>query len=380
MFKINRYIYVILLLLFIFTIGTGCTFFKNKAETETVESKYVPVEVTAPFKKTIYNEILYTGTVHPEKEIIILPKTPGKVSEIMVKTGDSVEEGDTLFTLDKKDMQDQIEQAKIALDGAIANYNMTLEKIETAQRSYERNKQLFEQGSISESQIEQAELAASDKPLKIAQNSVDQARFAYEKSIKALDNMEISSPINGIISSLNVEKGEYALNTQPSAVIINMDNILVRIDVAENIINSLSIEQELSVSIPASSNKPYIGTITFISPTSNERTLLFPVDIKIQNKNHHIKPGMFAHISIKSDIRENVLVVPSDAVVRNNDNNYIYLEQDGKAIQTVIETGMDTGEYIEVLGGLDIKDSIIIKGQSFVKDGDSIKVVGGVVK
>jgi RND family efflux transporter MFP subunit len=153
--------------------------------------------------------------------------------------------------------------------------------------------------------------------------------------------------------------------------------VKVRINAAENIINRLSEGQKAWVIIPAVSNDEYTGIIDSISLSSDERTLLYPVDISVENTDREIKPGMFTRIIIRNDVRENAVVVHAEAVVKESGEDVVYLEQDGMAVQKSVETGMDTGEYIEIITGLDVGDRVIIKGQNYIKDGDSVKVVGG---
>jgi RND family efflux transporter MFP subunit len=368
-------IFLLSVILFAIVMQTGCLFSGNKEQVES--DKYIPVEITEVERKTIYSDVMYTGRVYPDKEVFVVPSTPGKVLEVKVKTGALVKEGDVLFTLDTEDVQNQVEQAQLALNGALANYEMTLEKVEAARKSYKRSKQLYEEGSLSESQLEQAELAASDKPLKVAYNSVEQARFTHQKAVEALDDMTITSPISGMVASLNVEKGEYALNSQPSAVVMDIGVVKIRISAVENIINRLYEGQKASVRIPAVSDEEYTGSISTISPSADERSLLYPVDISVENLEHGLKPGMFARTSIRNDVRENVIVVPAQAVVKESGNDVLYIEQDGRAVQRGVEIGIDTGEYIEIISGLDVGERVIIKGQSFVKDGDIVRVVGG---
>ncbi len=369
---------VVYLIIFTLTFGllTGCGSKGNK-EDAVKEEEYVPVEVGKVEKKTIYNEVTFSGKVHPDKDVMVMPKIMGKVESVNFKVGDKVNKGAILFTLDKEDVEKQVQQAKVALDGAKANYEMTKENIENAKSTLERTRKLYEEGAASETQLEQAQLAASDNSLEAAKASVNQAQVAYEQALDALDNIVVDSPITGIISGVNIEEGEYASNAQPSVTIVDTSKVFVQIDVSENIINQLYKDKKVRVSIPSAFSDDIEGYIDTVSPTPDPMTQLYPIKIYMDNKDNKIRSGMFAQVKLDTDIREDILVVKSEAVVNEDDEEVVYVVNEDKAVLKKVEVGLDTGEYIEIKDGLSIEDKVVVKGQNYVEDGIKVKVVRG---
>ncbi|HZJ82301.1 MAG TPA: efflux RND transporter periplasmic adaptor subunit [Clostridia bacterium] len=410
----DRIIGLMLILFMVLTLSTGCAGKDNvEAESNEQEETYTPVEVSKVNRKTLANITTMNGRISADKDVMLMPTIPGKVKTIKVKDGDPVKKGDVLFTLDEKDIRKQIDQAKASYEIAKANYDMGQEQTNIAQESLERTKaltesilnnarenlentkKLYEVGAVSKSQLDQAELAlqqqeaqlqtqldqaemsASDRVTKLANSQLEQAELAYKQAQDALSNATITSPIDGIVTGISIEVGSMASNAQPSMNVVDMDRVYVKIDVVEGLINQLAKGQEVNVTIPAVSSEPFNVAIDSINPTPDARTQLYPIKICLDNKDGMIKPGMFANVEIPLDVKEDVLSVPSQAVIVKDQKNIVYIVQDDKAIRKEVEIGLDTGIEVEILKGLEEKDTIIIRGHNYVEDGGVVKVVGG---
>jgi len=374
----KRFIAYLLISILTIVLSIGCSPQDDEKPNEiVVEDNYVPVEVADVSVDTIFNEVSFSGKVYPDKDLMVLPKVPGKVTAVNVVVGQNVKKGDILFTLDKEDVEKQVEQARVALNGAKTSYELNKEKIENAKENFERTKKLYEEGAVSQSQFEQAQLAASDKSLEAAQIQVNQAQLAYDQAIDALNNLTVTAPSDGIVSSVNIEVGEMASNAQPAITIVDVNKIFVQINVPENIINEIKTEQEVSVIIESVSKEPIAGKIDSINPAADARTQLYPVKIYIQNPNDMIKPGMFAKVKLNTDKRDNVLVINSEAVLQKNGEKVVYVIENDKAVEKIVATGLDTGSFVEIVNGLKNGEKIIVKGQDFVEDGTTVKVVRG---
>lgn len=399
----------------IITLLIGCTSDKDTVgEEEVQEEKYIPVEVSEVSYTNLANITTMSGNVHANKDIMIVPTMPGKVKTINVKDGDRVKKGDVLFTLDGKDIQKQVDQAKIAYDMAKVNYNMGQDQANLTQDSYERTKELtesvlnnarenlentkklYEVGAVSKTQLDQAEIGlqqqetqmqaqldqaqmgASDKVSELSSIQLKQAELAYKQARDALDNTIITSPIDGVVAGRSIEVGAIASNAQPSMSIVDMDSVYVRIQVVDGLINKLTEGQKVNLIIPAISPEYLNVVIDSVSPVPDPRTQLYSVKIYIKNKGDTIKPGMFANVEIPLEMKNNVLSVPSQSVLIKDEKNLVYIVEDEKAVEKEIQMGLDTGREIEILEGLKENDMVITKGHNYVKNGEAVKVVGGI--
>lgn len=370
-------LFLVTILLMSLVVGCGSKESVNTDKDEAKQEKYVPVAVETVQEKTISKEIIFSGKVHANKEVMVAPKVPGKVASIKNDVGAKVKKDEVLFILDKDDIQKQVDKARTAVDAAKANYIKTKESMENAKANFERTKELFNQGAVSKSQYEQAELAASNSSLDAVKAQYDQAQVGLNQALDSLKDTSVKSPIEGIVSMVNIEAGEMASNAQPAMTIIDMDKVYVEINVTENIINDLYLEQEVVVEIPAAYDEDITGKIDRLSPAADPKTGLYSVRIYIENKEHKIKPGMFSKIKLDTDVRENVIAVKSESVVQDDEKMVVYVVEDNKAVQKEVKIGLDTGTYIEILDGVKKDEKIIVKGQNYVENGSIVKVVRG---
>jgi len=218
---------------------------------EEEKETYIAVEVENAQKQDIYVENIFSGNVYADKDVYVMPKIVGKVEEVRVSIGDLVEKDDVLFILNEDDIQNQVDQARAAYNTALANYERTKEQIESAKDAFARTEELYEEGVVSKAEYDQSKLAASDKSLQTVQAQVNQARIGYNQALEALDNAEVKAPISGTITSINIEEGEYATNSSPSIVIMDMENVKIVVNVTENIINKIYSGKEVTVEIDA---------------------------------------------------------------------------------------------------------------------------------
>lgn len=345
---------------------------------ETVEEEketYIAVEVESVQKQDIFVENIFSGNVYADKDVYVMPKIVGKVEEVKVSVGDFVEKDDILFILNEEDIQNQVDLARAAYNSALANYERTKEQIENAKDAFQRTKELYEEGAVSKAEYDQAKLAASDKSLEAIQAQVNQARVGYNQALDALDNAQVKAPISGTVTSVNIEEGEYATNSSPAVVIMDMENVKIVVNVTESIINKLYPGKEVTVEIDAAELKTQ-AEIETVSDSVNPQTGLYEVKIRVPNDSN-IKSGMFASVIVPTDIRENVIAIPAQAVLQKEDGKVVYTVDGDKAVENTVETGLDIGDRIEITTGLSEGAQVIIKGQDYVSEGTNIKVVRG---
>ena len=369
------------------------------------EEDYTPVEIHKVAVGTIENKIKINGKIAANEEIAIIPKAIGVVTKVNVKLGDPVKKGDTLFVIEQDDIAKSVEQAANAvqmanngvaqaengLQTAKLNYELNKEKIENAQLNLERIEKLYEEGAVSKSQLEQAQLAADGKNLEMlmgqvnqaeiahnqALNQLRQAEIAHEQALSGLGNTVVKAPMDGFISTLNVKEGQIATNSQPAATIVEMDEVCLQINVVENIVNRLQVGQEAEVNVPAAFDDYIASTISYISPTTDIRTQLYAVMIYIDNSDQKIKPGMNGEAKLSMNTVDSAIVIKGDAVLDKGDKKVVFIVEGDIATEREVTVGLDTGDYMEIKEGLKEGENIIIEGQHYVEDGGKVKVVRG---
>ena len=379
-------------------------------------------------KKGIQKTDVYTGRIKSLQEVNVTSKTAGEVEAVYFNVGDKVNKGDILFKLDRRNMQNniealktQIESAQAAINTAQSSYEMSkggqkenqLNQSETAleqvklqyediKKTYEDIKNLFEAGAASKQQYDQLKTAYDQAKLtyestqkthdlmvekilgeneKISKNQLSQALAGknnllvqLKNSEDALNDLEIKSPIDGIVAQRNIDAGEIAGVGTPPFTIVNTDKVYVDIDIPSKTINQIELGQSIEILIEASGDNSYKGVITQISPIADERSFTYPVRIEIENKKGFIKSGMFAKASIELDKIDNALVVPRGALRINGNDKYAYIVENEIVKKVDVEIGIDNGYEVEIKSGLQEGQDLIIKGREYVKEGDKVSI------
>lgn len=313
-----------------------------------VKDDYVPVDVEAVKAQNLSEKINFSGEIIPNSLVNIVPKIPGKVTSVNVDVGAVVSQGNVLFTVDNTDLQAQVNQAKSAVDLAKSNYDNT-------------KKQL---GKTISPELDM---------LKI---QVDQAELSYNQAQNALNDANITSPISGLVSEVNINQGGIASNAQPSVVLIDTNKMYVRVDVPENMIGKIAVGDKAITQIPSVefSNE---GVVELISPMPDTRTQMYFLKVLITDVPETLKPGMFAKVVLDVNPKEGVISVLSDSIIEDGTKKYVFIEQDGIAEKREVVTGIDSGEYTEVISGVTIGEMVLIKGQTYVEDGTKVKIIRG---
>lgn len=340
---------------------TGCGA-KDATVDQPQEEKAVLVETGKVVKGNISSISTVNGKIAADMEVSIIPKMGGKVSEANFQVGDRVHKGDVLVRFESTELQAQLEQARAGLAMSKANY-------ENAKANLERMKSLFDQGAVSQQQLEAAQTA-------VATGSTDSAAAAVQLMEAQLANTVIKSPVGGIVASRTVEVGEMA-GQMPVMTIVDIEKVKVETDVTESAVNKLKVGQKVDVLVSAVGEKPFVGTIDTISPAADSLSNTFPLAIRIENSEHKLKPGMFAEIKLALETKNGVLVLPKQAVIDSGDKKYAYVVENNKAMQKDITTGVEDDLRFEVLSGLKEGELIVLTGQNKLQNETLVTTAGG---
>ncbi|QEK11798.1 efflux RND transporter periplasmic adaptor subunit [Crassaminicella thermophila] len=368
----RKIILIFTAILLITLLSTGC---EKKNKVFAKQEKLIRVKTEKVSKKNLILKTTLSGKIKPFEESSIVPKIPGKVTSVNVEIGDRVKKGDILFKLDQQDMLNAVKQAEAAYNLAVANFNLTKESFENSKRNFERSKVLYKQGAISKQAFEQSKLQASDAKLEAAKASVEQARINLENAKLKLSDCIVKAPISGFITSVGINKGEMASSNMPAVTIANLDTVIIETSISEHLINKVHKGDEVDVFIKSASQKPFKGKISALSPAPTKNGLTYPIKIALDNKDALVKAGMFAEISIVSDKKENIIAIPSDAIVIKDGNEVVFLIDNNQAKEQKVSLGLDNGKYVEILKGLKEGDIIVIKGQNYLEEGNKIEII-----
>ncbi|MEC1772366.1 efflux RND transporter periplasmic adaptor subunit [Schinkia azotoformans] len=388
------------------------------------DSKVVAVEAVKKEKGVEYSRL--SGTLTPKEETIISFEIGGNIKSLQFDEGQFVNSGDVLANLDRRDYELQLEKANAAIQSSNAslsaaqasleeatngariqertqaklNVDRTEEAYKNATADYERMKNLFETGAISaqalegakfnyinaEASYESAKLAYSlieegvrpekEKQIKAGVNQAQagllNAQVSKEQAQLALAKTSLKAPFSGVITAKLASIGELVGPGAPVYKLSQMDTLRVLLPVPDYQIAEWEKGKEVSVDLYGEKKQ---GKVSNVFPSTNQNTGTISVEVEIPNQDHKWFPGQV--VKAETKLKEQLgLFVPVEAVISTGTNNnpYVFLLQDGKAVKTEVTIGKLFDNKLEITSGLSERDRVITKGADRLFDGDSVTV------
>ena len=302
------------------------------------------VTVTTVNAEYVSQLSVYPTTIEADIVNNIAPQSAARISKIFVEIGDKVEVGKTLAIMDEVNL----DKARLQL------INDSIE--------YGRIKQLHEIGATSQSDYEAITL------------KYDVSKKTYKN---LLENTILKSPISGIVTARNYDVGDMYAMTQPLFVIQKINPVKMLINISESQYSQIKKGMEVDITTEAYGDQVFKGVVDLIHPTINAMTHTFAVEVKYANKDLALRPGMFARVTVNYGDNFRV-VVPDRAVLKQvgSGEQYVYvLNADGTVTYTVVELGRRMGNRYEVISGLDDNATVVMTGQTKLKNGIAVDVV-----
>ena len=343
-----------------------------------------PVTVAVPSTGTIVERIPANGKIHPVTEVKISPDVSGEIIELNVEEGDRVSRGDLVIKI-KQDVYISLrDRAAATLNATRAQYQQQKASFTQAEQNYLRNKQLYGQKAISlqEFQASTAEYEMAREQLNAAEYNIESAVASLDEAEENLTKTVIYSPIDGIVSSLSVEKGERVVGTSQMAGtemlrIADFDMMEVLVDVNENDIIRITKGDTADIEVDAYPGRTFKGVVTQIANSAKNlgstTTALtdvtnFEVKVRILRESYAdlltsdpipFRPGMSASVEIETERKDGVTKIPLQAVTP--DGCVFVLDRQSSTVRKVaVTTGIQDIENIEVISGLGAADTVEI--------------------
>ncbi len=268
-------------------------------------------QAVAVDRRDIVISALAAGVVEPDVTVEVKSKASGEILDVLVESGDRVERGTLLVRIDQRQPRNTLALAEAELDVAHA-------RLGTQEAQKRRAENLFRSESIPETEYEQALLDHVN-----ARAGVVRARVAVENAKIQLDDTEVLAPITGTVIEKNAERGQVISSpiqaVSGGTVLLKMADlnlVQVRTLVDETDIGKISPGLRATVTVAAYPNRPFAGVVTKIEPQAltEQNVTMFPVLVRIENREGLLKPGMNSEVEIHIGSRTQVLAVPNPAL------------------------------------------------------------------
>ena len=304
----------------------------EKTKVRVEEVKLMPVEQLQTF----------TATVEAETVNNIAAGVPSRIRRILVDVGATVCKGQVL----------------VQMDGA--NLSQQKTQLENLKRDYQRFKELYEVGGVSQQQLDQMKV------------QLDVAESAYGN---LSENTTLTSPINGVVTARNYDAGDMPA-ALPILTVESINPVKVLVKVSEAFYTNVTKGMPAEVKLDVFGEETFEGKVSLIYPTLDAVSHTFPVEVQVVNANSRIRPGMFARVTMNFGTSDHPLI-PDMAVLKQAGTNdrYVFVENNGKVVYTTVELGRRVNDRYEIISGLNPGDRVVVHGNTNLVDGSEVEVV-----
>ncbi len=314
----------------------------NQSSTESTEVKKITTTSAVATSKVITIDETYSSTIKAFKEVMITPAASGvRVDKIFVEVGDKVKEGQIVATLDP------------------TQYNQQMTSLKNVRSDYERLESVYKAGGISRQTLDQAET-----------NLIIQEEIA--KNLKT--NIEVVSPISGVVTARNTEAGNLFIS-QPIVNVMQMDKLKVTADIPEIYFPNIKMGMNVELTTDVYPGEIFEGKVSLITPAINSDTRTFSVEVTVPNASERLRPGMFGRTKFAMSSKEGVMV-PDVAVQKQigTDDRYVFVNKGGVAERRNVTIGRLVGAEYDIISGVAAGEEVITTAFSRISNGTQIQI------
>ena len=339
-----KYIKLSIIALAVTALMTACGQKETAATTGQETQKAAPVvSVVTAQAEDVDITNTFTSNIEPYATNNIVSQSAGRIVSIRTEVGQKVHKGQVLATMD--------------------DVNLAKTRLQYVNDSTElvRLTELYNIGAIAQADYDMAKL------------SLNITKKTYNN---LAENTYLRSPINGVVTARNYDKGDMYSMAQPIFVVEQIQPVKMLINVSESLFTQVHKGMEFDISVDAYPGETFKGTVNLLYPTISSATHTFPVEIVCQNKDERLRPGMFARVTANFGTNHHI-VIPDNAVVKQQGSgeHFVYVLKDDNTVKyTLVELGKRMGNRYEIISGLNEGDRIVTEGQVRLKDGVSVTV------
>ena len=335
----------------VIAVAAGISAMRKKPVEEETLIPVVNVENPQMGSIELYRSLV--GKVEPSDVVYIYPKAAGEITDVFVKAGDMVQEGQPICKIDTK----QVEAARLQMESAQQAMN-------DANTNLGRQQALFAAGDIASVAFEQAQTQAKN-----AQIAYDSAKLNYDYQVEFAN---VTAPISGKVETCNIEVHDNVASQVLLAVISGAGSKSITFSVPEKMVTELHVGDPISVD---KNGTDYQGTINEVSSMIDDSTGLFKVKASVENGDA-LPTGSTTKLSVISDRADNVLTIPVDAVYYSGGDAYVYTYDNGTVHYVPVEVGLYDSQKAQILSGINASDEVITTWSSELYDGAEVRLKG----
>ncbi len=381
--RLRKLLYWVILIFFFFIFGT---LYVKGVFSPAIEIEVTNVNRIYPSQTlTLLNA---SGYVVAQRKAAVSSKVTGRIISIAVEEGSHVKAGQIVAQLENEDVIASKKQAEANLKVAYYNLEHAKAELNDAILSFDRMKNLYNQGFVSKADYDSAEarykkaiasVEAAEANIKVSKAQIEAANVALEYTF-------LRAPFDAVVLTKNADIGDIVTPIGAAAeakaavvTIADLNSLQVEVDVSESNIHQVKVGQPCEILLDAISESRFRGVVHMIVPTADRTKATVLVKVSFIDKDRRILPEMSAKVAFLSrEISDNenkpVIAVKKEAVINRNGKNFVFVVKKNRALETPITVGRRLGDMIEVLNGVEVGNKVVLKPLNKIKHGSKIKI------
>jgi RND family efflux transporter MFP subunit len=347
--------------LFLAACGSSSTTAEAAPETNAPEATIADVPVVKATVGTVESTLEISGALAPRSRVAVKPKLPGTIERMFVDIGDAVAMGQTIATIDRREIDAQVDSAVASVAVATAALENAEAGLASAVLEHDRAKNLFEKGALPRQRLDAAETShrASIAQRDLATANLAQANAALRRSKEVQSNATVTSPVDGFVVERNYDSGSIP-GDKPIVVVADL--------------REMKLE---AVSVQAKPGQAFLGKLAAIAPEVDERNRHFKIDVRVPNDGRTLLSGMYASARISEAEAVNAILVPKDAVTTRDGKRIVQKVQgDAVSIVEVVE-GLSDSTRVQIVKGLAAGDTVLADARRQLATGSKVRGISG---
>lgn len=358
-------------------IAAGCgASTTTEAAPETTAPAPAVVDVTTVTATTgaVESALEISGTLTPLSRVAVKPKLPGTLERMMVDIGDAVTMGQTIATIDRREIDAQADAAVATVSVGNAALESADAALANAVLEHDRARNLFDKGALPRQRLDGAQTAHRSAVAQrdLAAANLAQAEAALRRAREVQKNATITSPVTGYVVERNYDAGAIP-GDKPVVVVADMRQMKLEAGVSELEAGRMRVGMKATVAVQAKPGQAYEGQLAAIAPEVDERNRHFKVDVRVPNPNRALLSGMYATARIVEATVANAVLVPKEAVMTQRGKRVVQKVQ-GDTLSTVVVTeGLSDGTRVQILTGLAAGDTVMADARRQLPAGAKVR-------
>ena len=377
---------------------------------EAAEEKEAPAEAPIPIKVTeaVVGDLTITlkspGEAVTDRRVTVKSEVSGIVKSLLTRESQPVRKGDMLLELDDKEYKLDLESAEadrlqnlseLLLEKQFSESEgeslpAVQEKMYRAEVEYERARISYREGKISEEEFQEAykrfemaliESGEMKEEIMAAAKGLSQSEIRVKKARMDLEKTKITAPFSGVVFGIKVSPSEHLPANSELFSLVNLDRIQVHAKVLESEVGKIKAGRNASLRFSSYPDQVFRGRVAAVSPVINPEDRSCNVIVDVDNPRHEIKPGMHAEVELVTEIHQNKLLVPQDAVLTREGRKLVFVVEEGLAKWRYVQVGLENEDFAEILPserateGVREGEAVIIDGHFTLAHDAKVRIV-----